>query len=187
MRWRRIIGLALAGFVPLVGCGGGGNRKDGSSAPIAQGANAGKGLTYEIRGPVSKITDCGTGAGEPKLGGRQRATSSLKLSGRKFTAAIGAASDLPSRYASYTGVLRKDGSFRLRSDYSSPGNIHEAQLEGSFTSDGEIRGSWTFGLPGTLPNNLNDPNCRIQVSPLSSSFYFGVKRVDWHSAFGVRR
>ena len=44
-----------------------------------------------------------------------------------------------------------------------------------------------LGLPGTLPNNLNDPNCRIQVSPLSSSFYFGVKRVDWHSAFGVRR
>jgi hypothetical protein len=183
---RRIIGLALAGFVSLVGCGGDEKADEGSSAAVVQGAKAGEGVTYEIRGPVSKITDCGTGRGQPKPGARQRATSSLKLTGRRFTASIGAASDLPSRYASYTGVLRKDGSFRLRSDYSSPGNIHVAQLEGSFGKDGVVRGSWIFGLPGTLPNNLNDPHCRIRVSPLSSSFYFGVKRVDWHHAFGVR-
>jgi hypothetical protein len=182
----RSAALVTAAAVLLVACGDDNKAKNRSSAAVAQGVKAGKGLTYEIRGPVSKVTDCGTGPNPPKLGARQRATSSLKLSGSKFTASIGAASDLPSRYASYTGVLREDGSFRLRSDYSSPGDIYRARLEGRFTNDGEIRGSWTLGLPGTLPNNLDDPNCRIRVSPLSSSFYFGVKRVDWHQAFGVR-
>ena len=179
--------LLALGAVVISACGNGdGNKSGGSraSSAIATGGSHGKGVTYEIRGPIRKVLDCGVRA--PKLHRTERATSSLKLTGKKFTMSVGAASDLPGRYASYTGVLRRDGSFRLRSDYSSPGDIHQAVLSGRFTRTGAVTGTWLFGLPGTLANNLDDPHCRIIVSPLSSKFYFGIRRVAWRKAFGVR-
>ena len=88
-------------------------------------------------------------------------------------------------YTDYSGELREDGSFTLDSDYSLPADIAPSRLEGQFDDEGNITGSWTFGIPGTLENNLDSASCVVTVAPLESSFYFGVTEIDWREAFGV--
>jgi hypothetical protein len=160
---------------------GGGEPGESDAAAVTGGD--GSGQVYSITGPVSEVSGCGDLGVAPEEGSPQEFTVDMKLTDGVLTAALGNASI--GSYNTYSGELREDGSFTLDSDGSLPADIAPSQLNGQFDDQGNISGSWTFGFPGTLPNNLDDAGCVITVEPLDSAFYFGVTELDWREAFGV--
>lgn len=170
--------LLLGVFVVL---GDDGDPAESDAAAVSGGT--GTGQVYEISGPVDDVSGCGELGVAPEEGSAQEFTVDMKLTDGVLTAALGDASI--GSYNTYSGELREDGTFTLDSDGSLPADIAPSQLNGQFDEQGNITGSWTFGIPGTLPNNLDDAGCVVTVEPLDSAFYFGVTELDWREAFGV--
>jgi hypothetical protein len=174
-----ILAALLLGVFVVLGDDGGPAESD--AAAVTGGT--GTGQVYEISGPVDEVSGCGELGVAPEEGSSQEFTVDMKLTDGVLTAALGAASI--GSYNTYSGELREDGTFTLDSDGSLPADIAPSQLNGRFDDQGNITGSWTFGIPGTLPNNLDDAGCVVTVAPLDSAFYFGVTELDWREAFGV--
>jgi hypothetical protein len=142
-------------------------------------------VVYSISGPVSAVNgQCNAKA--PAVGTPEQATTTFTLTNGEFKGEFGAVTGAFSSYADMTGKLDSDGSFHLVSENYQPADIAPLQLSGQFTPTGEVHGSFEMGVPSTLPNNGDTASCMITVSPLSSTFYFGVTDIDWRTAFGEK-
>jgi hypothetical protein len=166
--------VAILALAAATGCG---DDEEESAAPVT-----GKGgQVYEIRGPIAEIGGCGDAG--PREGAAQRATAKVELDGKQFSVGVGATTEVFRAYSEFLGELREDGSFTAVAESPLPANAGRGVLEGRFDENGAISGVWRLGYP---IGPSHEPVCKIRLEPLKSSFYFGVKRLDWRKTFGVK-